>query len=131
MAHLRYEAISVTASASGNIVAYSTGVFTGFVQYLKHESATGLLATNVPWSTACTVSVAGEKGLSLRDAAVGSCSWNYSPGFTPVGSSGASTGLVNYFRPIPLVNERIVVTVSSNASTGGAVGEVVKVWIGG
>lgn len=129
MAYVEYESITVTMTASGNSTTYSSKAYTGFPVAISHTATTG-----TPLSTTCALTIKGENGLTILELAAASSTWTYYPRHLVDLTSGASTStgtsLAYSVTGIPLAQEHILITLSSNASTAGC-DETFKVWIGG
>jgi hypothetical protein len=122
MSFVQYVTIQAAPSSSGDYVAYSDVALNGFVQSVAHAAATKQM------STACTLVIAGENGLTVLSLAAASSAWQYYPRTAAAKTTGTSTEL---YSPcfIPLHDERLVVTLGAQAATSGC-DETFKIWIG-
>ena len=128
MAYFRKVSISVTASTTGVVSAFST-VLNGYVQsihYDRHGTS--------PLNTARKVTITNETTtISILTVAATTADAIYHPRLAEHGSTGAvlASTVSDHFCRMPLSDERLKLAVSaaSSANTGGI--GVVNVYVGG
>lgn len=102
MAFFVRESISITGSTAGATTAYSTGVFNGFLQTYRLSGTVNKLVSLIGADSAITFhTITPSSGTAL---------------YAPVQVGRTSTGAVAAWERIPIVNERLKITVAQTTS---------------